>query len=504
VALANILHSQEYSSYSSSLLNFDIRLFPNRRTGHGHSGQGALTLPTEALGVQFLRDYGWPTAQIITVGNRTLRFVKSKKNVRSDVVEAIRRLPYLDPKVLEEREKRAAELRESIISVQTIQFGWECRDSVFSVEWEKYCIDACSIFFEDNPRQLRIKYFAPSETRIIAIRFSQIRWSATSLSVRGKPTIFLSLQTPPSFESEITPERMDQFQRSQQVRPNGTVYDIEPRQRLSAFDDEYVRIAPYASLAIRLICRDGNHVLRFRRLCRDAQMEPSDFDYPVEYRSIFSARNLDSLQEWLQALDFEVAFQVESLTRALIVDIEEMLDLRADIDKIVETNGAQYTSALLRHFSGQARMLLLSGDDESNEYKETIRQCFQRSEKEFKLQAPSSTATTGDTVFDCLHVIQTPTTIYLEGPFPERSNRVIRSYPNHHSNFLRVSFTDEIRLQYRFDREVDGRTFIRNRVGGALLSGISVAGRSFKFLAYSQSALKEHAVRKQPTCAVQF
>jgi len=80
---------------------------------------------------------------------------------------------------------------------------------------------------------------------------------------------------------------MDQIRRSQQVRFNGTVYDIEPRQRLSAFDDEYVRIAPYASLAIRLICRDGHDVLRFRRLCRDGQMEPSDFDYPVEYRVFF-------------------------------------------------------------------------------------------------------------------------------------------------------------------------------------------------------------------------
>jgi hypothetical protein len=138
---------------------------------------------------------------------------------------------------------------------------------------------------------------------------------------------------------------------------------------------------------------------------------------------------------------------------------------------------------------------LFWGYNDLNESKETVLQCFCRSLAEFKLHPPTPALTARDVVFDCLHLIQTPTTIRLDGPFPERSNRVLRSYPGHHLNFLRVSFVDETHLQYRFDREVDGRDFIAARVGSALLSGISVAGRIFRFLAYSQSALKEHAVR---------
>jgi hypothetical protein len=284
------------------------------------------------------------------------------------------------------------------------------------------------------------------------------------------------------------------MQPTQMIRSDGSVYDIEPRRRLIAFDDEHAQVAPYTSLAIRLICSKDADVMVFRRLSRVAQLhEPLDFDYPVEYRELFSARNLDMLQVWLRDLDFEVAFQVESLTRALVVDVQEMLDLRADINDLVEEKGAHYASMLLRHFAAQARTLFW-GYNESNESKETVPQCFQRSRAEFKLQAPSPTLTTGEAVFDCLHAIQTPTTISLDGPFPERSNRVLRSYPGHHLNFLRVSFVDETRLQYRFNREVNGREFIKDRVGGALLSGIYVAGRWFRFLAYSQSALKEHAV----------
>jgi hypothetical protein len=425
--------------------------------------------------------------KMLHIANRAIYFEKSKKKARPDVVETIRRLPYVDPKELDEREKRAENLRATSISVRTIQFGWECRDSVLSIEWEKKdYIDVCGIFFQDDPRELRIKYFAPTETRIIAVRFSLINWTATSLSVQGQPTVFLSLHLPPSFESELTPEKMDQMS-----RPNGTVYDIAPRQRLSAFDDEHARVAPYTSLAIRLICNKDADVMAFRRLSRMAQLhEPLDFDYPVEYRELFSAHKLDMLQAWLRDLDFEVAFQVESLTRALTVDAQEMLDLRADIDDLVEDKGAHYTSMLLRHFSTQARALFW-GYNESKESKETVPQCFQRSQAEFKLQAPSPS---GEAVFNCLHVIQTPTTISLEGPFPERSNRVLRLFRGHHLNFLRVSFVDETRLQYRFDREVNGREFIKNRVGGVLSSGIFVAGRFFRFLAYSQSALKEHAV----------
>lgn len=493
-ALAGVLHNSEYSPATSSLMNFDVRLFPNKRRGHGHSGTGALTLTTEALGLKFLYDYGQPEARsTISLGNRVIKFSKSKRNARSDVVETIRHMPYRHPEVLEERERRARELQANSISVRTVQFGWECRDSVFSVEWEKKdYVDACAVTFSDDPRELRIKYFAPNETRIIAIRFAQISWTATSISVRGRPTIFLSLTKPPSFESEATPERMGQIQAS--LRPNGSVYDIEPRHRLVAFDDECAQVAPYTSLAIRLICKSETDVIQFRRLGKVAQLpEPQDFDYSVEYRGLFSDFKLAALQEWLRVLNFEVAFQVESITRALILDVSEMLELQVDINRLARIQGAEYTAAFLRHFSARARILSWDYND-SNESKETVPDCFKRCLAEFKFSDKTARAS-GDPVFDCLHVVQTPTTMYLEGPFPERSNRVIRTYPDHHFDFLRVGFADENRLSYRFDREVNGRAFIANRVGGALHAGVTVAGREFEFLAYSQSALKEHSVR---------
>jgi hypothetical protein len=97
-------------------------------------------------------------------------------------------------------------------------------------------------------------------------------------------------------------------------------------------------------------------------------------------------------------------------------------------------------------------------------------------------------------LYQSFHVDVTPTTMHLDGPFTEQSNRVIRAYPDHQDYFLRVSFVDEAHLQYRFDHETDGREFITSRVGPPLYNGLKIAGRRFDFLAYSQSALKEHAV----------
>src|ERR1700748_3359118 len=84
--------------------------------------------------------------------------------------------------------------------------------------------------------------------------------------------------------------------------------------------------------------------------------------------------------------------------------------------------------------------------------------------------------------------------MHCTGPFPERTNRVIRTYPGKEHHFIRVCFMDENKLQFRFDRDVDGPAFTRQRVGTILNQGIQVAGRNFQWVGYSMSALKEHAV----------
>ena len=61
-------------------------------------------------------------------------------------------------------------------------------------------------------------------------------------------------------------------------------------------------------------------------------------------------------------------------------------------------------------------------------------------------------------------------------------------------HFLRLNFTDEERLQMRWDRNVQGDVFVKEHIGGFLKRGLNIAGHNFEFLGYSNSGLREHSV----------
>src|SRR5882757_2995043 len=136
--IANILHSPEYAQYSSSNLpmNLDVRLFPDKRGTNAHRGIGTLTLPTVEVGSKFLNDFGgfFPRKTLI-VGSKTIKFRASVKPPQPDVIGSITHLPYLDPHAVEEKGARKSKLKVNTVPISSIQFGWECRDEVFSSEW---------------------------------------------------------------------------------------------------------------------------------------------------------------------------------------------------------------------------------------------------------------------------------------------------------------------------------------------------------------------------------
>ncbi|THU91778.1 RdRP-domain-containing protein [Dendrothele bispora CBS 962.96] len=480
--LTSILHKPPYTdpAMTGLPLNFNVRLLKNndrRIRGSSHGGKGFLTLPTEAIAERFLDEYGDRPAgkpsKTFTVHTRIIKFSKANKPAPKEVVERTQRLPYEDPSKAEERERRDNYLKSNSVAIMTIQSGWETRHDTYSVEWE-HSTDG-NLSFDNERREFRIGIpQSLGHSLVIAIRPSQILEMSAHLYRSTQPVIFFVLSSHPSFLLVV---------------PDQSV------QRLSSLPlADHELVVPYTSLALRLVCRSTRDLQQFRTLCATAQLRTlHDWEYPVEKGHLFSREALEQLNEVLRKLNWCVAFQVEAFLRHAYIDAKEALQLIPVILKLVKARGKQYVASFLRHIGPQLRDRYVG----YNSTQQSIANFLLDAEREyFDYRKKQSITPVEGSLFDALHVVITPTTMFLEGkrPFPERSNRVIRSYIDNHESFLRVSFVDEDGLQFRFDRDVDGPSFIRSRVGKFLLEGLTIGGRSFKFLAYSQSALKEHAV----------
>jgi RNA-dependent RNA polymerase len=262
------------------------------------------------------------------------------------------------------------------------------------------------------------------------------------------------------------------------------------RRRIGSLHADHAIVAPYAHQLRIVLYNDSNVDMaeKFMRLCEIAGLRrPIDcqehrITIEVGRLEYFTTRKLYRVKSWLAKLDLFVAFQLEALLRSARLNTRELLgDLYASIVQLCRGH-ADAAGDVLRHFNEAL---------DSRLQIESPIECFKRI-RDRTLNNKRARLSPGN--FYCHHVTFTPTRLIVEGPFATQSNRVIRRYPTFEENFLRVDFREEDSLHYHWSREVDATSFLNERVGGVLKDGFELAGRKFEFLAYSSSALREHAV----------
>jgi RNA-dependent RNA polymerase len=488
-AFADVLHTPRYLPQSTQPWNFHVTIFPPKKNRvQPHAGCGFVTVPQEYLGRCLLQDFGGITRRLSIAG----RYIKLKPSKPSDgapkvaILEKIRREPYVPPEVEQRRAAIQESFRLNTVAIHTLQLGWETRSGVFSVEWEKHfqLEDGCHLAFNNTRREIRLRLMDGSDViRSIAIPWSQISWSATYDADEGHPAIFLALYSPPVFDSEDT----------QRLSILGIQLTIPTkRQRLLVLypdDTNLIRVLPYATLCIRLLCRGMEDLEIFSGLCKTGRLSaPKDYRYQAEYLEVFSETKLEQYRQWTNTLDWSVAFQLEALLLGRLADPKEILSIRRIVENMVGRKGADYTANFLRTVANDP--LFEVHDVHEGGFEVAIR----RYANKFSWSPSPYPWDPKDGIFNCLHVSISPTSMILGGPYPERSNRVMRTYADNHDSFIRVSFVEETELRYQHDREIDGPGFIRRWVSPILHNGLTIAGRQFHFLAYSQSALKTHTV----------
>lgn len=87
-------------------------------------------------------------------------------------------------------------------------------------------------------------------------------------------------------------------------------------------------------------------------------------------------------------------------------------------------------------------------------------------------------------------VVVTPAGLFLDGPEPEPTNRVLRRYDRHTDDFIRVVFQDEDGGSVRYDPRASQEKIFHGRFKQILDNHIPIAGKFFSFLGFSHSSLR--------------
>ncbi|TDL24977.1 RdRP-domain-containing protein [Rickenella mellea] len=485
-ALAKALHTSDFSTEKRPI-NFQV-ILNEGIGGVRNNGTGLLTLPEEGIGKKFRRYLSEKKISIRVLGRR-INFRPSHHQPRHRTIETLQKVPYQDPSIDQERDEKLLQL-DKALRVNNLQFGlWSIRPKpqtatsppvrgIFCSEWDRSytTIGNALLWIEYDHKLLRIQLGESSLDEIansLVIKFSSVQnlWIGYEI---GNPFLCFDLLTPPVLECEW-------FNRT----ITGVIEEDSRkfRQRIGSIDDGHAIVAPYAH-HVRVSLYKEQTVEEFAELCRIAGLRtPQLAEIDSERHSLFTSKKINQLQKWFENLDWPVAFQLEALLHNGLLHSDHLLvDLRRPLSDLCKDH-PERVAEILKNFHWDLR---------TRQTTETVLKRFQRICTR-ELQKPQKPIPSGG-LFQCHHVTFTPTRITLEGPYAVQSNRVIRQYPQHQDHFVRVDFRDEDRVQYRWDREVDGTTFLQTRVGGILKDGFYLGGRHFEFLAYSSSALRSHAV----------
>lgn len=283
------------------------------------------------------------------------------------------------------------------------------------------------------------------------------------------------------------------FQKEEIFRSLSDTHEEKYRHRVGSLNAGHAVVAPYAH-QLRIVLYDageldcGDVLKRFEHYCRTSVLHPPIQGVTIDAngrQNFFCSRRLNEIATWLRSplltSSWRVAFQIEALLHNGAANTAELMELRPRIEELIRCSG-DTAGDIMRRFAESAARRPLA---------QRVFECFENVLKK-KPARPRISPPRGR--FFCHHVTFTPTRLLLEGPTVTQSNRVIREYEGYEDHFLRVDFRDEDHLQYRWDRDVDGASYLQERVGTLLKSGFDLAGRHFEFLGYSSSALREHAV----------
>jgi RNA dependent RNA polymerase len=246
----------------------------------------------------------------------------------------------------------------------------------------------------------------------------------------------------------------------------------------------------------RVLITNPSQLRQISALLRKGREMPSSIPWPTAAftpRSPFvteMGRLTLALHNQYNLLDFRLQFQVQRLAQNGYLTPARVLELLPHVFQVSVRSGGRTTAEAVRKLS---RQLPYAGPEVDGKRfaVDNLNELLIDSEKAMIRELSHHTKPQHLHIGLVHKAIVTPAGIYLEGPEPETTNRVLRAYADHADHFLRVTFSDEDGERVRFDRFVSFETIFHTRFKSVLDGVISIAGRRFAFLGFSHSSLRD-------------
>ncbi|KAI5248426.1 RNA-directed RNA polymerase [Aureobasidium subglaciale] len=249
-----------------------------------------------------------------------------------------------------------------------------------------------------------------------------------------------------------------------------------------------IQLADYRQL------QEVSHLLRNNRHTSSMTINHSTPTLSPSNSLTPSFKRLDTILATMypyNSLPFDVKFQVLRLARNGALPPDRVIEILPTIELLkANHDGAAIVESLKRVYQGfhalgpHSEAELYSVNTITNNLLDYAQE-YDRS----KSQNPYELVNRHAHIVLVHKLTVTVSGVYLEGPEPEVSNRVLREYQDHSDHFIRVTFVDEDGEPVHFDSQSD-QTAIYARFRKFMESEYLVAGRGYSFLGFSHSSLR--------------
>ncbi|KAG8890412.1 hypothetical protein FRB98_008447 [Tulasnella sp. 332] len=366
-------------------------------------------------------------------------------------------VPFIDRSYKQRQQERSEHLSH-YIKVEKIELGVIIgigKDG-YSAEWSTK--EPAFMFFDDKERTLLIEIgdHTTERKKRISINIPNVEtFSIASLDYQQ--FALFQLYMPPVFLEKIHREELEEWQQDLETPPEW--------KRVAYFDDKHKRVGRYATRTIRFVfANDEDHLSDFMRLSRFPKLPPLRLSYLQETANLelYSFKKMEALKRLIAAQDisFDIKFQLEALHYNKVLLPDEILEIAPKIRALKKAHGQAFAAAALQHLgvyikkhsiAEQTGVAATAFDVAVDEYEASVAEDMPKPVEHM-----------------IRHITFTPTSVTLEGPLRDVGNRVLRIYPEHIDNFIRVRFTEEGGNRYHFDYMVDNEAFINEHAGGIL------------------------------------